>query len=441
MIATAQEPVRDTAAADPPRERLATLALWSDDVWLSLLDRDGSYFGRLAEEGTFQRFNPLMDDEYELDVWTGLFTGSEDARWAPVRNGFRAAGASVSHPHLLNVAEWRQDLAIAGAVLLRPRFLRQHSFTTRRDYASVAVEWQRFPGRDWSLRGGLGVHAFKASGDLELVLARHLGRGQRGLSGELRVAMLDAFNNVVFNLARGDPDQTPVHFRYGPLPRAARLDLEWTAPRARVELHAGTSTRSRVQVTFPGSDEEPFSQTEQLRYAGGLLEVALAPRLAVALFGTTARATSDRRYHQPSPTDFSLLEETSGLGARVTVGIGRTISAELDGRLLWRPERRVRGDGTQIRHADRELFTQLVLLRRVEVGWVGRLGIAYLDRRAGVLAPQLDASNARDLFEAGYRFRSGFELGFGLRWDLNGPGGFDGGHLRVTFSPPRSTRE
>jgi len=93
------------AQASPWKEPIATLASWADDVWLALLDRDGSYFGRLAEEGTFQRFNPLMDDEYELDIWTGLFTGPEDARWARVRNGFRAAGASVSHPHLLNVAE------------------------------------------------------------------------------------------------------------------------------------------------------------------------------------------------------------------------------------------------------------------------------------------------------------------------------------------------
>ncbi|MDE0256961.1 MAG: hypothetical protein OXR82_01055, partial [Gammaproteobacteria bacterium] len=45
-------------AGDPDSAAIATLAVWADQVWLSLLDRDGSYYGRLAEEGIFQRFNP-----------------------------------------------------------------------------------------------------------------------------------------------------------------------------------------------------------------------------------------------------------------------------------------------------------------------------------------------------------------------------------------------
>ena len=76
-------PFAAPASAQTTRDDpFATLTLWADDIWLSLLDRDGSYFGRLAEEGTFQRFHPRMDDEYELDVLTGLFSPDEDARWA-----------------------------------------------------------------------------------------------------------------------------------------------------------------------------------------------------------------------------------------------------------------------------------------------------------------------------------------------------------------------
>jgi hypothetical protein len=135
--AQAPPPARDTMVAGRG-EPIATLSSWAHDVWLALLDRDGSCFGRLAEEETFQRFNPLMDDEYELDVWTGLCTGAEDARWAPVRTGLRAAGARISHPLLLNVAEGRQDVGIAGPVVFVPRFVRQHSLSTRRDNFAVA---------------------------------------------------------------------------------------------------------------------------------------------------------------------------------------------------------------------------------------------------------------------------------------------------------------
>jgi hypothetical protein len=429
VVSTSVGAAQPTTRSEP----IATLASWADDVWLALLDRDGSYFGRLAEEGTFQRFNPLMDDEYELDIWTGLFTGQEDARWSKVRNGFRAAGASVSHPHLLNVAEWRQDLGISKSVFLVPRYLRQHTFTTRRDYASVAVEWRRLAGSSWLVSGGLGMHAFKASGDLEVAVARRRP-GDRGLSAELRLGILDAFTNVVFDLAEGDPEQTPTHFRYGPMPRAARVDLEWAVPRFRLEVRAGASTRSRVRVTHPVTHEPSFSQDEQVRYAGALIEVTPMAKLAVALSATTARATTDRRFDEPDSGGFDLLEETNGLAGRARLGPFRSLWLELDGRVLWRPELRELSDGSTVRHHDRETLAQLLIVRRVEVGWVGRLGIAYLDRRAGVLAPQLDASNARDLFEVGYRFRSGFELGFGLRWDLNGAGGFDGGHLRLSTS-------
>lgn len=413
-------------------EPIATLSSWAHDVWLALLDRDGSYFGRLAEEGTFQRFNPLMDDEYELDVWTGLFTGAEDARWAPVRTGLRAAGASISHPLLLNVAEWRQDVGIAGPVVFVPRFVRQHSLSSRRDYFAVALEWRGLGDPRWALRGGFGVHAFKASGDVEFALTRRRV-GETGLAAEVRVALLDAFNNVVFDLARDRPEQAPTHFQYRALPRAARLDVEWVTPHVRVELRAGASTRSRVEVTFPVTGDTSFTQAEDVRYAGALVQLDLTPRVSLALSGTAARAATDRRFDGPSARDFDLLEETSGVGGRARFRVTRTAAIELDGRVLWRPERRKWGDGTAIRHDDREIFAQAVVTRRPPlVGWLWRFGVAYLDRRAGVMAPQLEATNARSLAEFGYRFASAFEAVFGARWDLDGAGTFDGGHLRLS---------
>ena len=108
------EPSATSPAGETDPAALATLAAWADQVWLSLLDRDGAYYGRLAEEGIFQRLNPAMDHEYGLDVRSGLFDPGEDARWAGLPNGFRVAGASLNNPHILNVVDWRQEIHVSG---------------------------------------------------------------------------------------------------------------------------------------------------------------------------------------------------------------------------------------------------------------------------------------------------------------------------------------
>ncbi|MDE2772517.1 MAG: hypothetical protein OXI46_02255, partial [Gemmatimonadota bacterium] len=127
----------ERSAAPPTGETgsaaLATLAAWADQVWLSLLDRDGAYYGRLAEEGTFQRVNLEMDHEYELHVRSSLFLPGEDARWAELPNGFRIAAGSISHPHILNVVDWRQEIHVSGPVDLMARYRRERSLTARRD--------------------------------------------------------------------------------------------------------------------------------------------------------------------------------------------------------------------------------------------------------------------------------------------------------------------
>ncbi|MCY4646603.1 MAG: hypothetical protein OXE73_07000, partial [Gammaproteobacteria bacterium] len=151
---------------------LATLAVWADQVWLSLLDRDGAYYGRLAEEGTFQRLNPKMDHEYELDVRSTLFDPSEDARWAELPSGIRIAGASISHPHILNVVDWRQEIHVSGPVDLMARYRRERSLTARRDYPRVGMRWRDVLGTPWTVQVGLGVHFFKPSADVEVALAR-----------------------------------------------------------------------------------------------------------------------------------------------------------------------------------------------------------------------------------------------------------------------------
>ena len=406
------------------------LASWADDTWLTLLDRDGSYHGRLAEEGTFQRFNPLMDHEYELDVATGLFPGADDVRWAAVRSGLRAAGASISHPLLLTLAEWRQVIPVSGAIGIGPRYVRNHSLTAQRDYFEVQAEW-REAGPFTAVQGGFGVHAFKASGDLQLA-ALLGGPDWNGVSATVRLVLVDAFTNPVFSLAGRDPEQADTHYHYSTQPVAARLDLAWASRRVDLELLGGISRTSTLEVTFPNTEDSPFMQTESFRFAAASLEVRPGEGLAIGIFGTTARARTERRFDAPSDRAFNLFEETSRIGGRARLTLKRSTAMEVDARVTWRPERRDQADSV-IRHHDREVLSQAILVRRPpERGWMGRLGVTAVSREAGVLAPQLDDSDSRLLTEFGWLFGPGFEVSFGVRWDLDASGTFDGGHLRLT---------
>ncbi|MDE0649669.1 MAG: hypothetical protein OXI12_04925, partial [Gammaproteobacteria bacterium] len=214
-------------AGEPDSVALATLAAWADQVWLSLLDRDGAYYGRLAEEGIFQRFNPEMDHEYELDVRSGLFDPGEDARWAELPNGFRVAGGSLNNPHILNVVDWRQETHISGPVDLMARYRRERSLTARRDYPWVGVRWREVLGTPWTMQVGLGVHFFKPSADVEVALARSWrDREHRSWTLEVRLAALDAFNEAIFQGLGVRAEDVHAHYDYAGAPLAARTTLK-----------------------------------------------------------------------------------------------------------------------------------------------------------------------------------------------------------------------
>ncbi|MCY4400818.1 MAG: hypothetical protein OXE96_15975 [Gemmatimonadetes bacterium] len=101
---------------------------------------------------------------------------------------------------------------------------------------------------------------------------------------------------------------------------------------------------------------------------------------------------------------------------------------------MRRPEWRSPGGGAPREHRDREVFARAALVRYPEAGWTGRLAYFLLDRDAGSRAPWLTWQNQRLITEAGHRFRSGFEVTAGLRWDLDNfvRERFEGGHLRLS---------
>ena len=428
------EPSTTSPAAETDSAAVATLAAWADQVWLSLLDRDGAYYGRLAEEGIFQRFNPEIHHEYELEIRGSLFHPGEDARWAEQPNGFRVAGASISHPHILNVVDWRQKIHVSGPVDLVARYRRERSLTARRDYPSVGVRWREVLGTRWVVQVGIGVHYFKPSADVEVALARSWrDREDRRWGLEVRLAALDAFNEAIFQGLGVRADEVDAHYDQAGAPLAARTTLSAAASGWRAELHAGSSRRSEVQVTFPATGRAPFTQFERVAFLGALLQVTPLDRVTLALYGTWARADIERRA-PASGLGFTLREQTLTVGARARTRLNPAWAVETELERVRRPEWRSPEGGVSREHRDRGVFARAALVRYPEAGWTSRLAYAFLDRDAGFLAPWLTAQNHRLITEAGHRFRSGFEVTAGASWDLDnfGRAPFDGGHLRLS---------
>ena len=428
------EPSTTAPASETDSAAVATLATWADHVWLSLLDRDGAYYGRLAEEGVFQRFNPEMHAQYELEIRGSLFHPGEDARWAELPNGLRIAGASISHPHILNVVDWRQEIHVSGSVDLMARYRRERSLTARRDYPWVGMRWRDVLGTSWNAQVGIGVHYFKPSADVEFALARSWrDREDRSWTLEVRLAALDAFNEAIFQGLGVRADEVDAHYDYAGAPLAARTTLRAAASRWRAELHAGSSRRSEVQVTFPATGLAPFTQFERVAFLGALLQVAPLERVTLALYGAWARADTER-LAPASGLGFTLREQTVTVGARARTRLSWPWAVETELERVRRPEWRSPAGGARREHRDRAVFARAALVRYPEAGWTSRLAYAHLDRDAGYLAPRLTGQNQRLITEAGHRFRSGFAVTAGVSWDVDnfGRAPFDGGHLRLS---------
>jgi hypothetical protein len=419
-------------ASRPP---LATIATWANQVWLVVLDRDGGYFGRLADQGLLQRFNPLMDDEYELDLWTGLFSPAEDARWAAAARGLRAGGTSISHPHTVHLADWRHQSAVAGPVDFLADYARRGSLTEQRDYLRVGARWNGVLDRGLAARVLIGVHFFKPSGDVEFALSRAWTGAGGSWHLDAGFAFLDAFSNVVFNWLEVSPQEADAQFDYGTPRYATRLAVQRATARYRLELHGGATNRTRAAVTFRASGAPGYTLREHMAFAGALGELRLGRRAGIAAFATVIRAETNRDGVSGSGVRLHLRETTTTLGGSGWYALdGGGTGVEADARVVWRPEDRQSDGAALVQHEDREVLLHLGLARRPLVsGWQWRVTVSRMDRSAGALAAQLAERNHRNLMEAGYRFRSGFELMGGVRWDLDRlrGGTFDGGHLRL----------
>jgi hypothetical protein len=285
----------------------------------------------------------------------------------------------------------------------------------------------------------IGLHFFKASADVELVAGR-AWLGPEGTRGrvELRVAALDAFNDLVFQGLGVAPEDAEAHFDYRVRPFAVRGDGVWNAGPMRFEVRAGVSRGSRVRVTFPATGDPPYELSERVAFVGGLLEAHAGSATTASTHVTFARADTDRLADTASAVDLSLEEVTWQSGARLRRHVAADLSLEAD--VLWRlrPEERRIGWRLPLvaaakRH-DREWFGAVALVRRPMTGWTGRVLVATVDRQADPDPLLLTAGNQRLVLDGGFRFATGFEVTAGTRWDLDGFSrrAFDGAQLRIT---------
>lgn len=433
--------VQGVAAASQvaPRDTLplSTLSVWAEDVWLDLLDREGTIRGPLAVEGILQRFHPRMDPEYALDARTGLFTAVGDAAWAWSGGGIRAAGSSISHPHILNRVDWRQSFPVAGPVELTADYTRDHSLTDRRDYPRLGVRWRGIGGSGWTAWSRIGVHFLKPAADVEVGAARSWPAGEGGSWRlELRMAALDVFSDAIFVGLGVDPRDVEAHVDHAAPPFAARVFVERRGRLWRFEAHGGATPRARSRVTFPGGGAPPFDLTERVAFAGALAEVAPAPGLSAAGYARVARAETRRAYAPETTRSLSVTEQTEALGGYLRQRLAGDLTAEAELHAVWRPETRTE-DGGDVDHEDREIYGAVALVRRTASGWTARLGYAGLDRDSGALLPSGAGRNHRLVMEGGYHTAAGFEVSAGVRWDLDeiGTRAFDGAHLRLSAVP------
>lgn len=427
------------AAQTPPPpgavQALWTLSPWATGVWLALLDRDGAYHGRFSPEGIFQRFDRTMDSEYDLDVRSGLGEPEEDVAWLEGRDGIRVRSASISPSRILHTLDWRQEVPMTDAVRLVLRYHRERSLTATRDYPWVGVALPGVGGSGWTLTAGLGVHFVKPSADVEVGASRRWTAEDGGFwRVDVGVVALDAFSDVIYQRIGLDEGESEALPDYRGVPLAVRGSVTRAARRWLVEVHGGSSTAARVDVTFPETGGAPFEQRERLAFAGALGQVMLKEGLDVAVYGMFQRATTDRTHPSLPDSDFGLREESRRVGALVSARRGGPWSLDARVERLWRPEERSRAGGPRVPHEDLETYGELALRRLPAKGWTARFALHAIDRDAGPRAGWLTAAHQRLTTEGGYRFASGVRITAGVRWDLEHVPDdvYDGAHVRLT---------
>jgi hypothetical protein len=416
----------------------ATLRGWEERARLTILDRDGSYFGRTSERGILQRFNEKMDSEYPLDLISSSFSLGATYEWYQRDDGVRFWAGSINHLQLIQQGDAKAMVPLGGTWTAGAHFVHDESLEAKRNLIELEFRKGLFDGRARAFLLGT-LNAEKSQSDVELGFSWLPGHG----TVTVAFAALDLVSDLIYQSLEIEPYIADTTLNYGPHPYTARLALDLpVGPRLRVEAYALAMTPTTVVVESQTEPGVGFNQDERYAYAGGLLEWAPTPRIAAGAFGTWVRARSRRSALLPegSPEDdFDLTEKTWQFGV---YGIGRPHerwTAEIWLARVWRTEDRLRpatAPEPDIDHEDRTWAGRAHVFYQAPGGLRGDLAFFFTDREIVGPDPLPGArahTHTRLRFDFGWAFGGRALLMAGTNLDVDGDGrapNFDGAHGR-----------
>lgn len=422
----------------------ATLRGWEEYSRITIWDRSGSFFGRLAREGILQRFgNRELDAEYDLDLVSFSPSLEEDYRWYHSENGARFWTGSINHLHLVQNAQFSAAVPLGESWSALVQINHQRSLQARRSLVRLTLLHDlRGPRLQLFLTGTLKDD--KPDTDLEA------GIVWLGLPGSVTLAagVLDVFNDFITQTL-GVEYLTDSIVNYLSHPLSARVSFELSlSQRLRLEAHALTITPSEIRVDLVRDPSAGFSQQELYGYLGGLLQWTPTSKTALGVLGTWVRARIDRqdRGSGGPDNDFALTEREIRWGFYGIQRLARRWSLEGWVVRLIRPEERLHGDTGAVggmRYKDQAWTGRFAGTYQAPGGFRGELGLDLVAR--GIEDPAavperafLADNNYRLRFDFGWRFGSRALLVVGSNVDLDRDrgtaiGAFDGGHGRFAF--------
>jgi hypothetical protein len=414
-----------------------TLRGWEEGARIMILDREGSFDGRFSERGILQRFHPLMDAEYRLDLMSSSFPLDEECAWYRRDSGARFWAGSINHLRLIQVGQIKARVPLGENWAVRVEHLHEETLQARRNLLRLGFERDLAEGTGRVFLSGTPI-AIKPEVDLELGASWFPGGGEVTVA----VGALDVFSDVVYQVLGVGAALADSTLDYLSRPYTVRVFVELPLhPRLRMEAFGLRLTPTRVRVEPQGEAWEGFVQDEGYAYAGGLLEWTPGDRTALGALATWKRGRTER---EPA--------EGAALGGMDSFQVLET-SRQLGAFLIHDPFSQLRIRGWLVRvmeeetrksvvgpsfHQKRTLAMRLDLTYRGGSGLHGELGLDGTDRSGNGVRP---VPSIQPLFRGDYRLRGDLGWRFGERalfvlganLDLDS-GGFDGGHGRFSIS-------